>query len=146
MRFSVFLTSAAVLIAAMFGSSDRAAATTQAEAVKLCKKNPSCSMTKHKGYVGIKVGSNEIVCPPKGACNCLICSPPARTQPGGKGGKGNVVGVLRGSSASGSSGVEGVAGSSGPVVGVRPSAITGGVKSTPRSGPGGPIQKDSGRR
>jgi hypothetical protein len=55
-------------------------ATDQSTAVKLCEKNPNCTQTNVTGGKHFNVGTNEIYCPDKGQCECVICTH-TRRQP-----------------------------------------------------------------
>jgi hypothetical protein len=59
-------------------------ATDQATAIELCAKNPSCGLAATPGGVNFWVVGpgrrlNEIHCPDKGECVCVLCNhPPSR--------------------------------------------------------------------
>lgn len=58
-----------------------ASATNQAEAIKLCGKNPNCRIFKMDGGVGLTIEGSagggkpggEVWCPDTGECTCLTC-------------------------------------------------------------------------
>lgn len=69
-----------ILAFAIVGLSVMAApawATDQAEAIKLCAKNPNCGIFRYKGgvdlYIEGKGKNQEIHCPDNGPCVCLTC-------------------------------------------------------------------------
>jgi hypothetical protein len=50
-----------------------ALATDQAGAIKICERSGVCNIARGKTGVNISVGPNEIYCPDKGECECIVC-------------------------------------------------------------------------
>jgi len=70
----------AMLVIALGIGMGEASATNQAEAIRLCGKNPDCRIFKMDGGVGLTIErsgggkpAGEVWCPDNGECTCLTC-------------------------------------------------------------------------
>jgi hypothetical protein len=86
MRMSLILPVATALAVAAIGISSPASTTTLKEALKICNKHGNCRVNNGSGGANIQVGTNEVYCPHGGGqCQCVVCTPPKRTQSVGTG-------------------------------------------------------------
>ena len=88
MRISFVLSIAAALGVLIAGWSGPSAATDLKGALGSCNKHGGCEVHGSKNGVNIRYNGNEIHCPYKGECKCLMCgAPPKRVNGPGGGGK-----------------------------------------------------------